>query len=331
MIDELRALQVFYVNIGGGEPMIRRDFFELVDYSRRQRRSASSSRPTAAFIDADKARRLAATDYLDVQISLDGTDAVHQRRRPRRRLVRHRPAGDGSPRRAPASARSRSRSSSPATTSTSSTTSSSSPTRTARSCASPACDRRGAAPTRWHELHPTNDQQRQIYRWLLAHGERRAHRRLVLPPQRPRRAAARPQPVRRRAGRVPDRPGRRRLRLPVRDPRRVQGRQRPRPGRLRPGVARQRAVPLAARAAVGRSLRLVRVVRRLPGRLHGRQVLHRPAARRTRPRVRRRRRRAGAGRRRRRVGAAIDGRPLEAGRVRHRSRSSVGDRHVGRC
>ncbi len=33
MLDELRALQVFYVNIGGGEPMIRGDFFELVDYA----------------------------------------------------------------------------------------------------------------------------------------------------------------------------------------------------------------------------------------------------------------------------------------------------------
>jgi mycofactocin biosynthetic radical S-adenosylmethionine protein MftC len=36
-----------------------------------------------------------------------------------------------------------------------------------------------------------------------------------------------------------------------------------------------------------RGLRQLRQLRRLPGRLHGRQVLHRPAARRTRPRVRR--------------------------------------------
>ena len=33
VLDELRDLQVFYINIGGGEPMIRRDFFELVDYA----------------------------------------------------------------------------------------------------------------------------------------------------------------------------------------------------------------------------------------------------------------------------------------------------------
>ena len=29
----------------------------------------------------------------------------------------------------------------------------------------------GRGADSWHELHPTNDQQRQIYRWLLAHGE----------------------------------------------------------------------------------------------------------------------------------------------------------------
>ena len=54
----------------------------------------------------------------------------------------------------------------------------------------------------WDELHPTADQQVQLYDWLVAKGERRAHRRLVLPPVRPRRAgrAGRPEPVRRRAG-----------------------------------------------------------------------------------------------------------------------------------
>ncbi|MCU1361551.1 MAG: hypothetical protein JWN99_2840, partial [Ilumatobacteraceae bacterium] len=31
VLDELHDLQVFYINIGGGEPMVRRDFFELVD------------------------------------------------------------------------------------------------------------------------------------------------------------------------------------------------------------------------------------------------------------------------------------------------------------
>ena len=33
IIDELQRMQVFYVNIGGGEPTIRPDFWELLDYA----------------------------------------------------------------------------------------------------------------------------------------------------------------------------------------------------------------------------------------------------------------------------------------------------------
>jgi MoaA/NifB/PqqE/SkfB family radical SAM enzyme len=35
VIDELQRMQVFYVNIGGGEPTVRSDFWELVDYATR--------------------------------------------------------------------------------------------------------------------------------------------------------------------------------------------------------------------------------------------------------------------------------------------------------
>ncbi len=33
VIDELVAMQVFYVNVGGGEPMLRPDFFDLIGYA----------------------------------------------------------------------------------------------------------------------------------------------------------------------------------------------------------------------------------------------------------------------------------------------------------
>jgi mycofactocin biosynthetic radical S-adenosylmethionine protein MftC len=75
VLDELQRLQVFYINIGGGEPMIRRDFFELVDYAVGNGIGVKFS-TNGTFLDAAAAHRLAAMDYLDVQISLDGIDAA---------------------------------------------------------------------------------------------------------------------------------------------------------------------------------------------------------------------------------------------------------------
>ena len=76
VLDELHDLQVFYINIGGGEPMIRRDFFELLEYSIASGIGVKFS-TNGAFIDADEGRTVSPSmDYLDIQISLDGTDAV---------------------------------------------------------------------------------------------------------------------------------------------------------------------------------------------------------------------------------------------------------------
>jgi MoaA/NifB/PqqE/SkfB family radical SAM enzyme len=44
VIDELHDLQVFYVNIGGGEPMIRPDFFDLIGYATQRAWACSSPR-----------------------------------------------------------------------------------------------------------------------------------------------------------------------------------------------------------------------------------------------------------------------------------------------
>jgi mycofactocin radical SAM maturase len=75
VIDELHDLQVFYVNIGGGEPTIRPDFYDLVDYAVRRGVGVKFS-TNGSTITAERARRLAGTDYLDVQISIDGADAA---------------------------------------------------------------------------------------------------------------------------------------------------------------------------------------------------------------------------------------------------------------
>jgi mycofactocin radical SAM maturase len=74
LIDELATMRVFYVNIGGGEPLVRRDFLDLVDHAVSQRVGVKFS-TNGALITRDAAVRIAATDYLDVQISIDGATA----------------------------------------------------------------------------------------------------------------------------------------------------------------------------------------------------------------------------------------------------------------
>ena len=74
VIDELERMQVFYVNIGGGEPTVRPDFWELVDYATAHHVGVKFS-TNGVKITPAVAARLAASDYVDVQISLDGATA----------------------------------------------------------------------------------------------------------------------------------------------------------------------------------------------------------------------------------------------------------------
>ena len=73
VIDELQKLQVFYVNIGGGEPTIRPDFFELIEYCVDHGVGVKFS-TNGSQIDAAAAERLSGNDYIDIQISLDGAN-----------------------------------------------------------------------------------------------------------------------------------------------------------------------------------------------------------------------------------------------------------------
>jgi mycofactocin radical SAM maturase len=74
LIDEFERMQVFYVSIGGGEPTVRPDFWELVDYATEHHVGVKFS-TNGVKITPEAARRLAASDYVDVQISLDGATA----------------------------------------------------------------------------------------------------------------------------------------------------------------------------------------------------------------------------------------------------------------
>jgi mycofactocin radical SAM maturase len=75
LIDEIAAMQIFYVNIGGGEPMMRRDFFELIEHAVGQHIGVKFS-TNGTRIDPAAAKRLASIDYLDIQVSIDGADAA---------------------------------------------------------------------------------------------------------------------------------------------------------------------------------------------------------------------------------------------------------------
>ena len=216
-------MQVFYVNIGGGEPTVRPDFWDLVDYATAHHVGVKFSTNGDQDHPGRSPARLAASDYVDVQISLDGAtaevnDAV---RGPGSyatalRAMEHLAAagfrgfkisvvvtrqnagqlddvqGDRRPVRRAAAA-------DPAAA-----------VRPRRGRLGRAAPHRGPAAAALR----------------LAGGPRRAgaDRRLVLPPGRLRRPAARAEPVRRGPGGLPDRPGRRRLRLPVRHPRQLPGR-----------------------------------------------------------------------------------------------------------
>jgi mycofactocin radical SAM maturase len=71
VIDELQRMQVFYVNVGGGEPTVRPDFWQLLSYAVDHQVGVKFS-TNGIKITPERAQWLAATDYVDVQVSLDG-------------------------------------------------------------------------------------------------------------------------------------------------------------------------------------------------------------------------------------------------------------------
>ena len=146
VIDTLERMQVFYVNIGGGEPTVRPDFWELVDYATAHHVGVKFS-TNGVRIDAAVARKLAASDYVDVQISLDGAtaevnDAVRGQGSYAMAIAGHGAPGRGRVRRVQDL-----RGGDPAECRASWTSSRRWPTGTAPSCGSPGCGRPAGAPT----------------------------------------------------------------------------------------------------------------------------------------------------------------------------------------
>ncbi len=169
IVDELQRMQVFYVNIGGGEPTVRRDFWEIVDYATAHqvgvKFSTNGSRITPAV-----AQRLAASDYVDVQVSVDGATAE----------VNDRVRGPGS---YDTAVRAMERLADAGFQSFKLSVVITRENAGQLDALKAIADRYGAQLrlTRlrpsgrgvdvWDELHPTAEQQRELYDWLTAHGE----------------------------------------------------------------------------------------------------------------------------------------------------------------
>ena len=217
VVDELRSMQVFYVNVGGGEPTVRPDFWELLDYAVASQVGVKFS-TNGLRLNAERAQRLAGTAYVDVQISLDGAsrevnDAVRGHGSYDMALRAMENLAEAGFRNFKISV-----------------------VVTRHNVAQldefeAIADRYGAqlritrlrpsgrGADTWDELHPTTEQQRELYSWLVDHGDRVLtgdsffHLSALGAP------AARTEPVRRRPGGLPDRPDRGCLRLPIRHPR----------------------------------------------------------------------------------------------------------------
>jgi mycofactocin radical SAM maturase len=165
IVDDLHDLGVFYVNIGGGEPMLRPDFFEIVEYCVSRGVGVKFS-TNGGLLTAEKARRLSGMDYVDVQISLDGidegtNDAVRGEgsyAKARRAMDHLRDAGFG-----------------PFKISVVMTRDNVEQLDGFEALADEfGAELRltrfrpsGRGAESWHDLHPTQDQQRTLYHWLL--------------------------------------------------------------------------------------------------------------------------------------------------------------------
>jgi mycofactocin radical SAM maturase len=165
VVDELQALQVFYVNIGGGEPTIRPDFYDLVDYCVAHGVGVKFS-TNGTTMTPERAARLASTDYVDVQVSIDGATApVNDAVRgdgsyaAARRAMEHLAAAGFGPFKISVVVTRHNVAELDALAALAD--SYGAQLRLTRLRPS------GRGADTWHELHPTAEQQRVLYRWLV--------------------------------------------------------------------------------------------------------------------------------------------------------------------
>ncbi|MFX0185950.1 MAG: radical SAM protein [Candidatus Hodarchaeota archaeon] len=76
LIDALAIMKVFNINFSGGEPLIRSDIFELLEYAS-QKRIGIDLLTNGALITKEVIDRLENTNIFHVQVSLDGIEKTH--------------------------------------------------------------------------------------------------------------------------------------------------------------------------------------------------------------------------------------------------------------
>jgi mycofactocin biosynthetic radical S-adenosylmethionine protein MftC len=70
-IDELSRMEVFQINFGGGEPFLRKDFCDILEYAHSKGIITCVS-TNGTMLDEDLAKRLGSMSLLRLQVSLDG-------------------------------------------------------------------------------------------------------------------------------------------------------------------------------------------------------------------------------------------------------------------
>jgi len=74
LIDQLAAIKIFQLNIGGGEPFLREDFLDLLSYSH-EKGLVTCVSTNGIVIDNELAKQLSMLKMLYLQVSLDGSTA----------------------------------------------------------------------------------------------------------------------------------------------------------------------------------------------------------------------------------------------------------------
>ncbi|WP_298210716.1 mycofactocin radical SAM maturase [Ferrimicrobium sp.] len=75
LLDDFRDMGIFYLNIGGGEPMMHPSFFGIIEYADALGIGVKFS-TNGTRLNREAAQRIASLHYCDVQVSLDGATAA---------------------------------------------------------------------------------------------------------------------------------------------------------------------------------------------------------------------------------------------------------------